>query len=402
MSARSRRSVLAAATAFSLLAAMAPAPLRAADEVLNVLTWCDHEDPELLGPFEQANKVRIHFKDIDGTEAVRGILRQAQAGDWDVVIMEETAAPQLAAAGLLAPLDPADFPATDIPPAIASPASGSYQGQLYSVPEKYGFHAVAFNQTRVSAADMDDINAPWQPRYNGRIAIYDSYLPILSYVALALGLDPAHLTEADLPALHDRLAALRASATLVGDTASVQQALADGQVDIVVGGGGWTTAGVDEGGTVTTADADAHAPPPRPDLTFTVPRQGGIRWQHGISIVEASQRKALALAFARYLRTPEAQARLATSSCYWGMPANTRAPLDDATRTALHWAQQPAYIAASHAFPIVNDAMDAKLRALWADVMKNAADANPPTPATMATPQPAGDAATAEAPASQP
>ncbi|WP_308721465.1 extracellular solute-binding protein [Komagataeibacter xylinus] len=400
MPARSRRSALAAATAFSLLAAMAPAPLWAADEVLNVLTWCDHEDPELLGPFEQANRVRIHFKDIDGTEAVRGILRQAQPGDWDVVIMEETAAAQLAAAGLLAPLDPADFPNTDIPPAIANPASGSYQGQLYSVPEKYGFHAVAFNQARVPAAEMDDINAPWQPSHNGHIAIYDSYLLILSYVALALGLDPAHLTEADLPALHDKLAALRANATLVGDTASVQQALADGQVDIVVGGGGWTTAGVDEGGTVTTADA--HAPQPRPDLTFTLPRQGGIRWQHGISIVEASQRKALALAFAKYLRTPAAQARLATSSCYWGMPANTRAPLDDTTRAALHWAQQPAYIAASHTFPIVDDAMDAKLRALWADVMKDTATASPPTPASMATPRPAGDAATTDAPSSQP
>ncbi|MBV1830156.1 extracellular solute-binding protein [Komagataeibacter sp. AV436] len=400
MPACSRRSALAAATAFSLLAVMAPAPLRAADEVLNVLTWCDHEDPELLGPFEQANRVHIHFKDIDGTEAARAILRQAKAGDWDVVIMEETAAPQLAAAGLLAPLDPADFPNTDIPPAIASPAGGSYQGQLYSVPEKYGFHAVAFNQARVSAADMDDINAPWQPRYNGRIAIYDSYLPILSYVALALGLDPAHLTTADLPALHDRLAALRANASLVGDIATVQQALADGQVDIVVGGGGWTTAGVDEGGTVTTADT--HAPQPRADLTFTLPRQGGIRWQHGISIVESSQRKALALAFARYLRTPEAQARLATSSCYWGMPANTRAPLDDTTRTALHWAQQPAYIAASHPYPVVDDAMDAKLRALWADVMKDAPAATPPTPPTMAAPQPAGDATGAAGPSAQP
>ena len=381
MSACSRRGSLAAATtAFIILATIQPGPTRAADDVLNVLTWCDHEDPELLGPFEQANKVRVHFKDIDSTASARNILRQSQAGDWDVVILEETAAPQLAAAGLLAPLDPADFPSDGIPAAIASAAAGSYQGRLYSVPEKYGFHAVAFNQAHVSAQDMQDINAVWQPRYHGHIAIYDSYLPILSYVALALGLDPAHLTDADLPALQDRLAALRANATLVGDSASVQQALADGVVDIVVGGGAWTTAGVGEGGTVSTPTAQPDTPKQRPDLTFTLPRQGGIRWQHGISIIEASQRKALALAFAQYLRTPAAQARLATSSCFWGMPANTNAPLDADTKAALHWDQQPAYIAASHPFPVLDDAMDARLHAIWNRVMKEDTSTAAPTP----------------------
>ena len=90
MSACSRRGALAATTAFMVLAmfTLPAGTARAADDVLNVLTWCDHEDPELLGPFEQANKVRIHFKDIDSTDATRAILRQAQAADWDVVIME--------------------------------------------------------------------------------------------------------------------------------------------------------------------------------------------------------------------------------------------------------------------------------------------------------------------------
>ncbi|GAB6967139.1 spermidine/putrescine ABC transporter substrate-binding protein [Komagataeibacter kakiaceti JCM 25156] len=356
-------------------------PARAADDALNVLTWCDHEDPELLTPFEQANNVRIHFKDIDGTDAISAILRQSQAGDWDVVIMDETDAPRLAAAGLLAPLDPADFPAAEVPAPIAAPAMGSYRGQLYSVPEKYDYNAVAFNQARVDAADMDDINAIWQPRYHGRLAIYDSYLPVLSYIALALGRDPAHLEDADLPALHARLAALRANAALVDDMAGVQQALASGDVDIVVGGGAWTTAGVDDDGDVAAGASTRAAA--RTDLTFTVPRQGAMRWQHGISIIAASQRKALALAFARYLRTPAAQARLATSSCYRGMPASPLAPLDPADRTALHWDDQPAYIAASHPYPVMDRAMDGRLRALWDDVMKRGAatPVPPPVPA---------------------
>lgn len=372
----------AVTTAFIILATLPPAPVRAADGVLNVLTWCDHEDPELLTPFEQANSVRIHFKDIDSTAAARAILRQSQAGDWDVLIMDETDTAALAADGLLMPLDPAAFPTAEVPATIGDPAMGSYRGQLYSVPEKYDYNAVAFNRARVDAADMDDINAIWQPRYRGRIAIYDSYLPVLSYVALSLGRDPAHLDDADLPALRTRLAALRASAAIVDDMPGVQQALADGQVDIVVGGGAWTTAGVDEDGTVATPASPSSAPPSaHPDLTFTVPRQGGMRWQHGVSVLATSQRKALALAFAQYLRTPAAQARLATSSCYWGMPASPLAPLDPAAKTALHWDDQPAYIAASHPYPVIDHAMDGKLRALWDDVMKQGAPVAPPTPA---------------------
>ncbi|ATU71606.1 Spermidine/putrescine-binding periplasmic protein 1 [Gluconacetobacter sp. SXCC-1] len=382
MSACSRRGALAATTAFMVLAMLPLPAARAADDVLNVLTWCDHEDPELLGPFEQANRVRVHFKDIDSTDATRAILRQAQAADWDVVIMEETAAPQLAEAGLLMPLDPADFPDNGTAPAIGDPATGSYGGRLYAVPEKYGFNAVAFNRARVSATDMEDINAIWQPRYHGRIAIYDSYLPVLSYIALALGLDPARLNPADLPALQAKLATLRASAPIVGDIATVQQALADGQVDIVVGGGAWTTAGVGEGGTPAQAGS-SPTDPRHPDLTFTVPRQGAMRWLHGISIAAASQRKALAVAFAQYLRTPAAQARLATSSCYWGMPASTRAPLDEATRAALHWDQQATYLAASHPYPTPDDGMDARLRAVWDRVMRD--DAPPPPAATDGT-----------------
>ena len=52
------------------LVLLALMPAAQAADTLNVLTWCDHEDPALLEPFEQANGVKINFKDIDSTAAI--------------------------------------------------------------------------------------------------------------------------------------------------------------------------------------------------------------------------------------------------------------------------------------------------------------------------------------------
>ena len=53
-------------------------PAKAAEE-LNVPTWCDHTDPDLLQPFEQKHNVRINMKEYDGT-GVALALRTIPAG----------------------------------------------------------------------------------------------------------------------------------------------------------------------------------------------------------------------------------------------------------------------------------------------------------------------------------
>ena len=267
MSGWSGYGLLSAATAVLLATTPLACPTaHARDDVLNILTSCDHEDPELLRPFEQENAVQVHFRDIDTVDSVMSIIRQAQPGDWDLVATDETELMPMARNGMLMPLDPADFPTTGIPAAVADPQAGSFDGHLYAVPEKFGYFALAFDQAKVSAQALSDINEIWKPQYQGHIAIYDSWLPVLSYIALALGRDPASLSDEDLPALQAKLVALKANAAIVGDMATVQQALADGQVDIVVGGGAWTTAGIGHDGAVQKGE-------PAPAATRGTPTQ---------------------------------------------------------------------------------------------------------------------------------
>ena len=326
-----------------------------AADALNVLTWCDHEDPALLGPFEQANNVKINFKDIDSTAAILAVLGQSKPGDWDVLVLDETDTGRLQQKGLLAELDAKDYPFGDIPAEIADPKLTSVDGKLYSVPEKFGYNTVAYNKTAVDPKAMTDINAIWDPKYKGRVAIYDYYVPEIEYVAMALGKNPADLTEADLPAIKEKLIALKANSSMVGDVTTVQQALASGSVDILVGGGEWVTAGIAKD---------------NPNLDYVIPTQGGVRWQQGLAIFADSKQKDLARKFVQYIVSPEAQGKLATSACYWGMPANGKAVLNDEQKTILRWSDQPGYIKTSHPYLQMTSAFDKQLQALWAEVLQ--------------------------------
>jgi len=47
-----------------------------AHQELNALVWCDHTDPELLAPFEEANNVTVNVRDYEGTGVALGIIEQ--------------------------------------------------------------------------------------------------------------------------------------------------------------------------------------------------------------------------------------------------------------------------------------------------------------------------------------
>ena len=348
------KSILAGAGMLALMQVAQVGSARAAD-TLNVLTWCDHEDPALLEPFEQTNNVKVNFKDIDSTAAVLAVLGQSQPGDWDVLVVDQTDTARLVGMKLLEPLDAKDYPFGDIPAEIADPKLSSVDGTLYTVPEKFGYNAVAYNKTAVDPTAMTDIEAIWDPKYKGRIAIYDYYVPEIEYAAIALGKKPADLTEADLPAIKEKLIALKANASMIGDVTTTQQALASGAVDILVGGGEWVTAGI-------AKDS--------PDLDYVISNQGAVRWQQGLGVFADSKQKDLAKKFVQYIVSPEAQGKLATSSCYWGMPANSKAVLTDEQKTILRWSDQPDYIKNSSPYLQMTPEFDKALQAMWAEVLQ--------------------------------
>ncbi len=199
------------------------------------------------------------------------------------------------------------------------------------------------------------MTALWSGKFKGRIAVYDYYLPMIGLMQMALGKTTAGITEADLAPIGEALGKLKSESKLIGDVVTSQTALATGEVDILFGGGEWVTG-------VLVKD--------NPAMDWMIPKQGAVRWSQSIGVFETSKRKDLALKFVNHILSPEGQAALATSSCYWAMPANAKAALTPEQKTVLRYDEQASFLTRAQLYPAPDAALDAKMQDVWTSFLQ--------------------------------
>lgn len=328
-----------------------------AEGELNALVWCDHTDPGLIEPFEAEFDVKVNLREYEGTGAALALLEQSRPGDWDVLVIDGIDVFRAVDAGLMAPLPADAVPTGDFFPEVVMAANNIVDGVTYAVTEKFGYNTISYNSEKVDPADMEDLSLVWSDKYKGRISIYDYYLPVMGLAAIANDIETSAIDAGSLEAIGGTLGQMRAQAASVAGVVAAQTALATGEVDIVVGGGEWLTA-------VLAED--------QPELTWTIPEQGAVRWAQSIGVLEGSENKDMAVEFVKYITSPEGQARLATSSCFWGMPANAKAGefLTDAQKDVLRWDQQGDYLALTQLYPAPDTDLDAEMQDLWLNTLQ--------------------------------
>lgn len=342
---------LLASTALTLTAGAA-----VAQEELNALVWCDHTDPALIQPFEAAHNVKVNLREYEGTGAALALLEQSRPGDWDVLVIDGIDVFRGVEAGVLAPLPADQLPTADFFPEVVMESNNVVDGVTYAVTEKFGYNTISYNAAKVDPADMESLSTAWSDKYAGRISIYDYYLPVMGLAAISEGIATAEIGADDLEAIGGVMGRMRANAASVAGVVAAQTALATGEVDIVVGGGEWLTA-------VLAAE--------QPDLTWTIPEEGAVRWAQSIGVVAGTEKPDLALEFVKYIVSPEGQARLATSSCFWGMPANAKAGefLTAEQKATLRWDDQAGYLARTQLYPAPDADLDAEMQDLWLETL---------------------------------
>ena len=184
--------------------------------------------------------------------------------------------------GLFEPLPEDQLPFGDLFPQVVMDDMTKVDGKRYGITEKFGYNTIGFNKAKVDPADMQSLAVLTNDKYKGRIAIYDYYLPVMGPAAMSIGKKTADLTEADLPAIKEVLLKMKANAKAVTDVVASQTALATGEVDVLVGGGEWVSAGIAK---------------ENPDLDFSVPAEGAVLWSQSLAMFKDSKNKDLALKF---------------------------------------------------------------------------------------------------------
>jgi spermidine/putrescine transport system substrate-binding protein len=255
--------------------------------------------------------------------------------------------------GLFAPLPEEELPLEDMYPQVRLDQFTTADGKRYAITESSATTRSASTGTRSTSRTWGRSAPIRSTRAGLPSTIY--YLPVIGMAALATGRKTADLTADDLPAIKDVLLQWKANARLVGEVTASQTALATGEADILVGGGEWVTA-------VLAAE--------NPALDFSIPEEGGILWSQSLAMFTDSENQDLALNFIQYVMSPEGQARLATSSCYWGMPANAKAALTDEQKVVLRFDEQPEFLERAQLYPAPDEALDKKMQDLWTDMLQ--------------------------------
>ncbi|MGY9050225.1 hypothetical protein P775_13250 [Puniceibacterium antarcticum] len=324
----------------------------AQEKQLNALVWCDHTDEALIKPFEDKFGMKVNLKEYEGTGAALSLIEQSQPGDWDVLVVDGIDVPRVVEAGILGPLPTDQLPYDSLFPELVMEENHVIDGKTYAISEKFGYNTVSYNSAVISPDDLADMTRLWSDKAPGSIAVYDYYLPVIGMVAKGLGLHTDEITMEDLPAIEEALMKLKDNASLVGEVVASQTAIATGEVDILFGGGEWVTAGL-------TADL--------PDLDWLIPEQGAVRWSQSIGVFADSKQPDLAVEFVKHVLSPAGQAALATSSCYWAMPANSMAGamMTDAQKDALRWDQQTDYLNKTELYPAPDAELDAAMQDVW-------------------------------------
>ena len=158
--------------------------------------------------------------------------------------------------------------------------------------------------------------------------------------------------------MREELFKLKENSVMVGDVVASSTALAVGEADILIGGGEWAV-------SVLSAE--------QPELDWVLPDQGGMLWSQSIAVFEQSKNKDLAIEFVKYIMSPKGQARLATSSCFWGMPANAKAKdhLTKQQRAALRWDEQEGFQSKSHRYFIPDAKLDSQMLDVWTEFLQH-------------------------------
>ena len=113
--------IRATGLAAAALAMFAASP--ALSQELNALIWCDHADPALSQPFEEANGVKVNIKEFEGTGAGLALVEQSQPGDWDVMVIDSIDVPRGVEKGLFEPLPEDQLPFADLFPEVKMDSS---------------------------------------------------------------------------------------------------------------------------------------------------------------------------------------------------------------------------------------------------------------------------------------
>jgi spermidine/putrescine-binding protein len=280
---------------------------------LNLLVWEGYADPSFIHAFEEQNHCKVSASYMGSSDELVAKLRGGSAGNYDVISPSSDVATSIASAGLAEPLDLSQLPSySQLSAQLTSLPLVRVNGQVYGAPFMWGPDPLLYDTT-VFAEPPPSWTILWDPKYRGRISVWDD-LSTVYMAAQTLGYDkpdPSHLynlSDPELDAVKKTLLQLKPNIRKMWSTGGELTNLF--QNHEVVAAMGWPL--------MTNQLRKINFP-----AGESIPRENTTGWIDHLMITSASENKALAYKFLEFMIEAQIQKQVTDVTGY--TPANPQA-----------------------------------------------------------------------------
>jgi len=280
------------------------------EESLSLLVWEGYSDDSAVQAFEESHHCKIVASFMGSSDELVAKLRGGSASNYDVISPSSDVAASIARTGLAAPLDLSKLPSyAQLSSRLRDLPLVKSNGQVYGVPFMWGPNPLLYDTT-VFAQPPDSWAILWDPKYKGKISVWDD-LSTVYLAAQILGFDKPdpsqlyNLTDDQLTAVRKKLIELKPNIRKIWATGGELTNLF--QNHEVVLAMGWP---------LNTNDLRKLNFP----IGETIPKENTTGWIDHLMITAASSHKELAHDFLEYMIEAKTQ-KLITDRTHY-TPAN--------------------------------------------------------------------------------
>lgn len=276
----------AAATAFTFaITAGVLAGCGEKKEELNIYSWADNFDEEVIKDFEEKYNVKVNYDKYASNEEMLAKL-QAGGSQYDLIQPSDYMIQTMVEMDLLEPLNKENIP--NLENLVSNFKTPPFDPEnKYSVVYTWGVTGIAYNKKYVKEVPTSWADL-WNEKYKNHVVLLNDSREVLGMALKKNGFSNSSQNDAELMKAKEDLETLLPN-LLAFDTDNIKQKFITEDAWI---------------GTVWSGDA-AYIAQENEDIGYVVPKEGGTIWADTLAIPKGAKNKDLAEKFINYLMDPE-------------------------------------------------------------------------------------------------
>ncbi len=254
-------------------------------QVLNIYSWADNFDLDVIKDFEQKYNVKVNY-DVYGSNEEMLAKIQAGASGYDLIQPSDYMVATMIQLGLLEELNKENIPnMKNIVSTFKTPPFD--KENKYSLVYTWGITGIAYNKKYVKETPTS-WNDLWNEAYKGRVIMLNDPREVMGMALIKNGFSNSTTNKDELAKSFADLKKVLPS-VMAFDTDNIKQKMIAEEAWI---------------GTVWSGDA-AIVNGQNPDVEYVIPKEGATIWADTLAIPKGAKHKDLAEKFINYLMEPE-------------------------------------------------------------------------------------------------